>query len=161
MGFWARRSRIAAAGSDRREEHRRDDVARSWSSASKGTAGLTQGSGVFLGIALAQPKLLGCETAFPTELSHFRHFSPEVPDSPHIGAYPCIFHFQQPSLAHQKSAANEGVLATPLSSPSLDRTQEVGGSNPPSSIGRSPCTSATCFFAGLSNRLRSPLLFRH
>ena len=42
----------------------------------------------------------------------------------------------------------------------LDRTQEVGGSNPPSSIAEMPCTSATCFFAGLSNRLRNPLLFQ-
>jgi hypothetical protein len=31
--------------------------------------------------------------AFPTALRNFRHFSPEVPDSLPIGAYPCIFHF--------------------------------------------------------------------
>lgn len=41
--------------------------------------------------------------AFPTAPSHFRHFSPEVPDSLHIGAYPCIFHFLQPFLDVQKA----------------------------------------------------------
>jgi hypothetical protein len=42
----------------------------------------------------------------------------------------------------------------------LDRTQEVGGSNPPSSIAEMPWTSATHFVAGLSNRLRNPLLLQ-
>ncbi len=44
----------------------------------------------------------------------------------------------------------------------LDRTQEVGGSNPPSSIGRIPCTSAAPLFQDRSNRpLKSaPLLAR-
>lgn len=34
----------------------------------------------------------------------------------------------------------------------LDRTQEVGGSNPPSSIRRTPCTSAGSLFQDRSNR---------
>jgi hypothetical protein len=34
----------------------------------------------------------------------------------------------------------------------LDRTQEVGGSNPPSSIDRSGCTSAVSLFRAISNR---------
>jgi hypothetical protein len=34
----------------------------------------------------------------------------------------------------------------------VDRTQEVGGSNPPSSIARSPCTAGASLFQGISNR---------
>jgi hypothetical protein len=41
----------------------------------------------------------------------------------------------------------------------LDRTQEVGGSNPPSSIAQKALHVGNCFFAGLLNRLRNPLLF--
>jgi hypothetical protein len=84
--------------------------------------------------------------------SHFRHFSPEVPDSLHIGSYPCIFLFLQPSLDAQKNAAHAYVLATFCSSTHLHRTQEVGGSNPPSSIGRTPCMSAGPLFQDRSNR---------
>src|SRR5690349_1602165 len=81
---------------------------------------------------------LGCATALPTARSHFRHFSPEVPDSPHIGAYPCIFHFLQPLQNHQKSAATKHVLATLRSLTNLDRTQKVGGSKTPRSIQQNP-----------------------
>jgi hypothetical protein len=91
----------------------------------------------------------------PTATPSFRHFSPKVPDSLHIGAYPCIFHFLQPFLEPQKSAVNKHVLATSRSLTSLDRTQEVGGSNPPSSIGGMAGTSAPSIYEAPSNRLRN------
>jgi hypothetical protein len=42
----------------------------------------------------------------------------------------------------------------------LDRTQEVGGSNPPSSIGGMACTSLVSLPAAVSNRLWNPVLFQ-
>src|SRR6188472_1509187 len=99
------------------------------------------GAGV---IARAEASL-GCATGFPTALRNFRHFSPEVPDSLHIRSYPCIFHFLQPLVGNRKSAAKKQFVATPASPSTLDRTQEVGGSNPPSSIGGRPCTRALRF----------------
>ncbi len=134
----------------------------------------------------------------------FGHFSPGVPDSLHVAAYPrvsavggrgawrpaiashpggrALWGRVQPAplispTSHQKwvtprkspripaysrQSQSEPVLANPLlisrfsrvsgNAAFVDRTQEVGGSNPPSSIGRTPCTSAGSLFQDRSNR---------
>jgi hypothetical protein len=52
--------------------------------------------------------------AFPTASFRFRHFWPEVPDSLHIAAYPCIFVGPSPLEVNAKTAGNEKVFATLL-----------------------------------------------
>jgi hypothetical protein len=77
-------------------------------------------------------------TQFEPHTARIGHYWPFVPESPHIrayiGAYPArsrpawrttYFHF----YLQIDGLGNQTVLAEPL-----NRTQEVGGSNPPSSI---------------------------
>lgn len=71
------------------------------------------------------------ETAFPTAPIHFRHFSPEVPDSLHIAAYPCISRKRGVLGGRRKGAGNKQVFAALLLLTLVDRTQEVIGSTDP------------------------------
>jgi hypothetical protein len=56
-----------------------------------------------VGLPWRSQSFLGTRNGFPTALRNFRHFSPEVPDSPHIAAYPCIFHYLQPLQVIRKA----------------------------------------------------------
>jgi hypothetical protein len=68
----------------------------------------------------------------------FGHFSPGVPDSLHIAAYPCS---SKETVQNQRLLeALEIRLFLAFTYCTTDRTQEVGGSNPPSSTLEGPCT---------------------
>jgi hypothetical protein len=64
----------------------------------------------------------------------FRHLSPRVPDSTAIGGYPRPMHPRRPNAPAREITANRTLFAGVLAAGMLDRTQEVGGSSPPSSI---------------------------
>src|SRR4051794_249486 len=77
----------------------------------------------------AVPTSAGSQVTSRTAPSHFRHFSPEVPDSLHIAAYPFIYRSQQPLVDSHKSAAHSHVFATSHKPTLVHRTQEVVGSS--------------------------------
>jgi hypothetical protein len=64
----------------------------------------------------------------------FRHSSPRVPDSTGIGDYPRRSTRSAPTANHRKVPANRSLLRRSPGAELVDRTQEVGGSSPPSSI---------------------------
>jgi hypothetical protein len=69
----------------------------------------------------------------------FRHLSPGVPDSTRIGGYQRRSTSATPIGYHRKVPANRSLFAPIPGAELVDRTQEVGGSSPPSSMIRGIC----------------------
>jgi len=93
--------------------------------------------------------------------SRFSHFSPEVADSPLIAANPRASVYGGGCGYSHKHAGNRPLFAPTAKMADADRIQEVGGSNPPSSIARCPCTWASSLSQVLSNRREFALHFGH
>ncbi len=68
----------------------------------------------------------------------FRHSSPRVPESHGNPRISPEVRAEAPKSRAKKIPANSPLSVSHIADASLDRTQEVGGSSPPSSISRTP-----------------------
>jgi hypothetical protein len=74
----------------------------------------------------------------PPDRISFRHLSPEVPESRVISDDPRVSRLIARHWPVPKHPANRDLSARILAGDLVDRTQEVGGSSPPSSIPKGP-----------------------
>jgi hypothetical protein len=79
----------------------------------------------------------------------FRHLSLSVPDSTAIGGYPRLIHPRRPNAPARDIPANRTLFAPVIAGELVDRTQEVGGSSPPSSTRfEAPALAGVSWFQG-------------
>jgi hypothetical protein len=84
---------------------------------------------------------IGPETKCPRSARHarwFRHLSPRVPDSMAISGYLRVSTHADRNSPAREAPAKATLFARVIAAELVDRTQEVGGSSPPSSIVRKP-----------------------
>jgi transcriptional regulator with XRE-family HTH domain len=87
----------------------------------------------------ASPRRQAQHVAQPVHpLRRSRHLSPRVPESTGIRGYPRPYAAEPGEVGRRKGPANRTLFAHRCRAELVDRTQEVGGSSPPSSIGSKP-----------------------